>query len=410
MEQQTQTAESKALTLVPLSIGQMEKAKDMSVDEIKSVFREDSATDVEARKTTAQMTEASQNYLKVSRGLGIAIHDLLAENDDLQKKWSQVLAALATRQDGSAADFKQKLASAHIPFFSDRAKKSIEHEIEANILEILPDLLRQQWDVTQKSADRIQVQKTLLAESKEEADQYFRQLGDDIVRYREEAQKAREEFDVCRKELAEIEQKLKENEELEKLLEEAKPLPEGKSVLGSEEYSKLMQRRTGLMSTDDQREITLQTTTQEFRAAKDGYKLTEVQIGELAVTYKAINAISIMLDAFLKVTRPIQQRAIVIINSQAGGLQGAALLAALSQTMNETVKMCAYGMTVMTERAVALGRMDFVDPDMVEEVKKIQAANDGVWNDFTKTQYDLVMEKARPLLEHKELGESESVK
>jgi ribosome-binding protein aMBF1 (putative translation factor) len=406
MEQQTQTAESKALTLVPLSIGQMEKAKDMSVDEIKSVFREDSATDVEARKTTAQMTEASQNYLKVSRGLGIAIHDLLAENDDLQKKWSQVLAALATRQDGSAADFKQKLASAHIPFFSDRAKKSIEHEIEANILEILPDLLRQQWDVTQKSADRIQVQKTLLAGSKEEADQHFRQLGDDIIRYREEAQKAREQFDVSRKELAEIEQKLKENEELEKLIEEAKPLPEAKSVLGSEEYSKLMQRRTELMSTDDQREVSLQTTTQEFRAARDGYKLTEVQIGELAVTYKAINAISIMLDAFLKVTRPIQQRAIVIINSQAGGLKGAALLAALSQTMNETIKMCAYGMTVMTERAVALGRMDFVDPNMVEEVKKIQTQNDAVWNDFTKTQYDLVMEKARPLLEHKELGES----
>ena len=410
MEQQTQPAESKALTLVPLSIGQMEKAKDMSVEEIKSVFREDTASDVESRKTMAQMTEASQNYLKVSRGLGIAIHDLLAENDDLQKRWSQVLAALATRQDGSAADFKQKLASAHIPFFSDRAKKSIEHEIEADILEILPDLLRQQWDVTQKSADRIQVQKTLLAESKEEADQHFRQLGDDIIRYREEAQKAREQFDVSRKELAEIEQKLKENEELEKLIEEAKPLPEAKSVLGSEEYSKLMQRRTELMSTDDQREVSLQTTTQEFRAARDGYKLTEVQIGELAVTYKAINAISIMLDAFLKVTRPIQQRAIVIINSQAGGLKGAALLAALSQTMNETIKMCAYGMTVMTERAVELGRMDFVDPNMVEEVKKIQTQNDAVWNDFTKTQYDLVMEKARPLLEHKELGESESVK
>ena len=406
MEQQTEPAESKALTLVPLSIGQMEKAKDMSVDEIKSVFRQDTATDVEARKTTARMTEASQNYLKVSRGLGIAIHELLAENDDLQKKWSQVLAALATRQDGSAADFKQKLASAHIPFFSDRAKKSIEHEIEADILEILPDLLRQQWDVTQKSADRIQVQKTLLAGSKEEADQHFRQLGDDIIRYREEAQKAREQFDVSRKELAEIEQKLKENEELEKLIEEAKPLPEAKSVLGSEEYSKLMQRRTELMSTDDQREVSLQTTTQEFRAARDGYKLTEVQIGELAVTYKAINAISIMLDAFLKVTRPIQQRAIVIINSQAGGLKGAALLAALSQTMNETIKMCAYGMTVMTEQAVALGRMDFVDPNMVEEVKKIQTQNDAVWNDFTKTQYDLVMEKARPLLEHKELGES----
>jgi hypothetical protein len=40
----------------------------------------------------------------------------------------------------------------------------------------------------------------------------------------------------------------------------------------------------------------------------------------------------------------------------------------------------------------------------VEEVKKIQTSNDAVWNDLTKTQYDLVMEKARPLLEHKELG------
>ena len=82
----------------------------------------------------------------------------------------------------------------------------------------------------------------------------------------------------------------------------------------------------------------------------------------------------------------------------------------LSRTMNDTIKMCAYGMTVMTERAIALGRMDFVDPAMVEEVGKIQAENDTVWNDFTKTQYELVMEKARPLLEHKELGESEIVR
>ena len=386
MEQQPQTESSKVLALVPLSVGQLEKAKDMSIDEIRSAFRQDTAIDIEARKGTAMVTEAGRNYLKVSRGLGVAIHELLDENDDLQKKWSQVLAALLARQEGGVADFKQKLASAHIPFFSERAKKSIEHEIEVNILEVLPDLLRQQWDVTQKSADRIQVQKTLLAESKTEADQHFRQLADDTIRYRDEAQKAREEFDASRKELAGIEQKLKENEELEKLIEEGKPFPEGKSVVGSDEYSKLMQRRTELMATDDEREVKLQTITQEFRAAKDGYKLTEVQIGELAVTYKAINAISIMLDAFLKVTRPIQQRAIVIINSQAGGLKGAALLAALSQTMNETIKMCAYGMTVMTERAVALGRMDFVDPNMVEEVKKIQASNDAVWNDFTKTQ------------------------
>ena len=404
MAQQTQTEISRELALVPLSIGRLEKAKDMSVDEIKSAFRQDTAADIEASEATARMTEAGRNYLKVSRGLGIAIYELLSENDGLQKKWAQVLGSLAARQAGSTADFKQKLASAHIPFLSERIKKSIEHEIEVDVLDVLPDLLRQQWDITQKSADRVQVQKTLLAESKTEADRYFRQLGEDIIRYREEAQKAREDFDACRKELAEIEQRLKENEELEKLIEEGKPLPDGKSAVGSEEYSRLMQRRTELMADDDEREVKLQTTTQEFRAAKDGYKLTEIQIGELAVTYKAINAIGIMLDAFLKVTRPIQQRAIVIINSQAGGLQGAQLLAALSRTMNDTVRMCAYGMTVMTERAVALGRMEFVDPGMVDEVKKIQDANDAVWNDFTKTQYDLVMEKARPLLEHKELG------
>ena len=407
MAQQTQTEISRELALVPLSIGRLEKAKDMSVDEIKSAFRQDTAADIEASEATARMTEAGRNYLKVSRGLGIAIYELLSENDGLQKKWAQVLGSLAARQAGSTADFKQKLASAHIPFLSERIKKSIEHEIEVDVLDVLPDLLRQQWDITQKSADRIQVQKTLLAESKTEADRYFRQLGEDIIRYREEAQKAREDFDACRKELAEIERRLKENEELEKLIEEGKPLPDGKSAVGSEEYSRLMQRRTELMADDDEREVKLQTTTQEFRAAKDGYKLTEIQIGELAVTYKAINAIGIMLDAFLKVTRPIQQRAIVIINSQAGGLQGAQLLAALSRTMNDTVRMCAYGMTVMTERAVALGRMEFVDPGMVDEVKKIQDANDAVWNDFTKTQYDLVMEKARPLLEHKELGEDD---
>jgi hypothetical protein len=408
MEKQPQSADNKEPALVPLSLGQLEKAREMTVDEIRSAFHQDTATDIEAGKATAAMTEAGRNFLKVSRGLGIAIHELLAENDDLQKKWSQVLAAVAARETGSSADFKQKLASAHIPFISERAKKSIEHEIEVNILDVLPDLLRQQWDVTEKSADRIQVQKTLLAESKTEADQHFRQLGDDIIRYREEAQKAKEDFDASRKELADMERKLKENEELERLLEEGKPLPDGKSVLGSEEYSKLMQRRTELMATDDAREIKLQTTTQEFRAARDGYKLTEVQIGELAVTFKAINAIGIMLDSFLKVTKPIQQRAIAIINSQAGGLQGAQLLAALSRTMNETVRMCAYGMTAMTERAVALGRMDFVDPNMLEEVKKIQTENDAVWNEFTKAQYDLVMAKARPLLEHKELAESGS--
>ena len=38
-----------------------------------------------------------------------------------------------------------------------------------------------------------------------------------------------------------------------------------------------------------------------------------------------------MLDAFLKVTRPIQRRAIVIINSQARGLKGADFYAALAR-------------------------------------------------------------------------------
>ena len=83
--------------------------------------------------------------------------------------------------------------------------------------------MRQQWDVTQKSADRIQVQKTLLAESKEEADQHFRRLEMTLFDIGKKLQKTREEFDVSRKELAEIEEKLKENEELEKLVEEAKP-------------------------------------------------------------------------------------------------------------------------------------------------------------------------------------------
>jgi hypothetical protein len=72
--------------------------------------------------------------------------------------------------------------------------------------------------------------------------------------------------------------------------------------------------------------------------------------------------------------------------------------------------MCAHGITGMTERAVRLGWMDFVNPNMVEEVNKIQTQYSAVWNDFTKTQYDVVMEKARLLLEHKKLGESESVK
>ena len=124
MAQQTQTEDSKDLALVPLSVGQLEKAKDMSVDEISSAFRQETAADIEAGEATARMTEAGRNYLKVSRGLGIAIHELLSENEGLQKKWSQVLTALAGRQDGSTGDFKQKLASAHIPFLSERVKKS----------------------------------------------------------------------------------------------------------------------------------------------------------------------------------------------------------------------------------------------------------------------------------------------
>lgn len=402
---ETTTATDNRLSLVPLTVDRLKGARDMTVADIKSLFRQDSALDLESRKATSQMTEASVSYLKVARGLGAAINEILAESEELQKRWPEILAALARREDGGGADFKRKLASSGIPLLSGWAKKSIEEEASTNILEVLPDLLRQQWNITQKAADRIRVQKTLLVESQTEAEEQYRHLGEEIIRLREAAALAKSEFDETRKELAGLEQKLKENEELEDLVAEGKPLPEGKAPLGNTEYEELIRRRTEIMVNDDDREVALQTTTQEFRASKDGYRMTEIQIGELAVTHKAINAVEIMLNSFLKVTRPIMMRSIVILNSQSSGLKGAMLLQALGQTMNDTLRMCAYGMTVMTEQAVALGRMDFLEPATVEEVKKIQASNDAVWNDFTKDQYALVMQKAQPLLEHKELNE-----
>ena len=125
--------------------------------------------------------------------------------------------------------------------------------------------------------------------------------------------------------------------------------------------------------------------------------MTELQIGELTTTLKAINAISTMLNAFIKVTRPIMMRSIVIINAQRDGIQAANMLYALSESMNSTIKMCAYGMTHMTEQAVMLGNKDFIEDDTIEEVKTIQAANDKVWKEFTRKQYDNVMEKVKPL-------------
>jgi hypothetical protein len=157
------------------------------------------------------------------------------------------------------------------------------------------------------------------------------------------------------------------------------------------------------MEKDGDQEIKLQTITQQFRATKDGYALTELQIGELNTTRKGMNAISIMLEAFLEITRPIMLRSINIMNAQTSGLRGATLLQALGQSMNETIKMCAYGMTVMTEQAMALGRIDFIEENTISEVKAIQSANDQVWNDFTRVQYDSVMEHANLLLEHKAL-------
>lgn len=385
-----------------LALVDFEKAKTMSVQDFQAICSQQTAEELAGKEQRKELTQASMVLLKAARGLGASVNEILQQNEGLQKRWADVVADLAKGKDGSGTDLERKAAS--LPFVGGLFKKRIENRMSVNILEVLPELLRQQWDVTDAAAKRVKAQMVMISQSEIQAEEDYVRLGKDQIRLREEATKKREEFDSIRKELAEIEAKLKESSEVDDLIADGQSIPEGKKALSGDEYSALMTRRTEITSQDNNLEIALQTVTQEFRATKDGYAMTELQIGELSTTKKGMNAISIMLDAFLKVTRPIMMRSIVILNAQSSGLRGAALLQSLGQSMNETLKMCAYGMTVMTEQAMALGRMDFLEKGTIAEVKQIQAANDKVWDQFTKTQYDNVMKRTKPLLEHAALA------
>jgi len=397
MEKEKQTVATNVMTA--LTVEGLEKAKDMGVEEFKNLFTKDTAKDIEFKKNISEETQAHQTFMTVSRGLGKAINELLAENEDLQKQWAEILKGLVTGEAG-AKDVKKKAIYSKIPIISGWLKKRQDKKIENDILTVLPELLKGQWEITQKAADRVEAQKVLLKQAQNEAEDYYKQLGTDMIRLRKENEQKKGIFDASRAELAEIEKKLKRNEELESMVEKGEALPAGEKVLSAEEYETLINKRTSIIQIDNDREIALQTAIQMLRASKDGYYMTELQIGELTVTLKATNAISIMLNAYLKVTRPIMLRSITLINAQKDGIRAADLLSALGESMNHTLKMCAYGMTVMTEQAVMLGNQDFLKTTTVDEVKKIQAANDKVWSDFTKKQYDKVMEKAKPLLEH----------
>lgn len=398
------TAIEQTKALIPWTAGAVEKAKAMTVDDFKTHFLTQTDHDLAAQKESAAMTQAGVQYMTASRGLGKAIDEILTENDTLQKKWGEVIADLAKGEEGSQGGFMRKLASSSIPIASGWAKGQIEKGIESNILEILPDLLRQQLDITEKASDRVQIQITILTASKKETENSFLELGEKKNLLRAQAMEAREVFDKCRGRLAEIDAQLKENEDLDNLLAEGKSLPEGKKPLSEAEYGELIKERSELIPQDGANEIALQKATQELKAVNDGYKMTEIQIGQMNTTLKAMSAIGTMLEAFLKVTKPIMMKSIIIINSQASGTRGAALLNALGQTMNETLKICSLGMTVMTQQAMTLGSQEFLKTATVEEVKAIQATNDTTWRDFTRTQYDLVMKRIQPILEHPELA------
>lgn len=385
-----------------LTMDAIEKAKDMSVDELTQLFKEDKVSDVELKNRVAEQSAAHQAFMKTSKGLGRAINELLLENEDLQKKWTDVIKNLAQMKDSAGDDFSRKTAtSSWIPgFLRKRAKKSLEKKIDTNILEVLPNLLQSQWVITEKASNRVDAQKILLKQSQGEAEQYFKDLADDMKKFRGEVQKKREEFDKGRVKLTEIEAILKENSELEILLDEGKVLPEGKVILVEKDYNDLVTERTKLVDMDNDRDLALQTVIQQLRASKDGYKMTEMQIGQLSTTLKSLSSISTMLKSFLKVTRPIMMRSITILNAEREGIRAANLLYALSESMNATLKMCAYGMTHMTEQAVMLGNKDFLENATVEEVKRIQDANDKIWKEFTDKQYQNVLAKVKPIMEH----------
>ena len=403
-DQAVATVKSNVPVVLPptLALVDFEKAKTMSVQDFQAICSQQTAEELEGKAQRQELTQASMVLLKAARGLGASVNEILQQNEGLQKRWSNIVADLAKGKDGSGTDLERKATG--LPFIGGMFKKRIENRMTVNILEELPKLLEQQWNVTDAAAKRVKAQMVMISQSEIQAEEDYVRLGQDQIRLREEATKKRAEFDSIREELEDIEAKLKESSDLDDLVTSGQKLPEGKVALTSDEYSALLTRRTEIVQSNNNREIELQTVTQEFRATKDGYAMTELQIGELSTTKKGMNAISIMLDAFLKVTRPIMMRSIVILNAQSSGLRGAALLQSLGQSMNETLKMCAYGMTVMTEQAMALGRMDFLEKGTIAEVKNIQLANDKVWDQFTKTQYENVMQRTKPLIEHAALA------
>lgn len=366
-----------AKKMTALTVEDLKKAETMKVEDLEKLFKSDTTEDVSLRNQAIAESEANKKFLAASRGLGLAINDLLGQYQHLLKKWPEILATLDVQ------GMKRKLAASSIPGVAGWAKRSIQKQIEETILETLPDLLLEQLGITQKADKRVDVQRTSLLQAQTAAEQSYTSLAEEMIRLRNVVKQKYAEFEAARKELQEIDAKLKD-----------------KDNLSEEEFASLTRKRTDLISKDNDQELAVQTMTQELRATEDGYKMTELQIGQLTTTLKSINAISTMLKAFLKVTEPIMRRSIVILNAQKAGIDAANLLYALSETMNHTLKICSYGMTVMTQQAVALGNKDFLEKHTIDEVKSIQQANNKVWDDFTKVQYAKVMEKVQPLLSY----------
>ncbi len=360
--------------MTTLTLEELKSAEKMSVEQLGQLFQQDTMEDIQLQNKAISESDANKKFMAASRGLGHAINELLLEHESLQKRWPEILATL------DAKGLMRKLAAGE-GFIGRWAKKRINAKIDKTILEALPDLLLEQLRVTQKADKRVDVQKTAILQAQKAAEQSYLHLSEEIIRLRKLAREKKEAFDKARSEIKETDAKLKD-----------------KDKLSEEEFAELTKKRAELITTDNDKELDLQTTTQDLRATEEGFNMTELQIGQLTTTHKTANAISTMLKAFLRVTEPIMKRSIVILNAQKAGIEASELLYALSETMNYTLKICSYGMTVMTQQAIMLGNKDFLEKHTIEEVKTIQKANDSLWDHFTETQYAKVMEKMQPLL------------
>lgn len=363
--------------MAALSLKDLENAEGRTVEELSKLFQSDTVEDVALQNKDIAEGEAQKKFLAASRGLGHAINAMLMDYEHLQTRWPMIIATL------DAKGLKRKLATSGLPMVSGWAKKSINAQIDKAILTELPDLLVAQLKITRKADKKVDVQRTAILASQTAAEQSYSDLADDMIKFRKMVETANTKYENSRKRLKEIDLLLEKEDELSEA-----------------EFTKLTKEKVQLRNADNDLELALQTVTQELRATKDGYHMTDLQIGQLTTTLKSINAISTMLKAFLKVTEPIMRRSIVILNTQQAGIDAANLLYALSESINHTLKMCSYGMTVMTQQAVMLGNKDFLEKHTTDEVKQIQAANDAVWDNFTRTQVAKVMEKAKPLLSY----------